>query len=209
MQPIARAYPDYLHNSASLSLSIEILVVPDSATPASVDVDSLYPSIPQTECLSIIYDELHSHRHLLLFDPNLVIRLLQINVNYNSLEFSTYIFQQVTVMGAAFSPTIANIFMSVILRRFLCTQRYHPLLLKRYTDDIIIIWTESQLLDKFLTALNEFHPSLHYTYSSSTESTDFLDLTIYKGPHFQCTHHKTCISTYILNPTTKEAFTRE
>lgn len=41
-------------------------------------------------------------------------------------------------MGA-FSPTIANIFMSVILRWFLRTQRYHSL------------------------------PSLYYTYSSSTE----------------------------------------
>ena len=92
-------------------------------------------------------------------------------------------------MGAAFSPTVVNIFMSVILRRFLRTQRYHPLLLKRYIDDIIIIWTESQLLDTFLTALNDFHPSLHYIFSFSTESTDFLDLTIYKGPHFQCTHH--------------------
>ena len=93
-------------------------------------------------------------------------------------------------MGAAFSLTIANIFMSVILRRFLCTQSHHPLLLKRYIDDIFIIWTQSQhQLETFLTALNNFHPSLHYTYSFSTENTDFLDLTIYKGPHFQCTHH--------------------
>ena len=192
LQPIAQAYPDYLHNSTSLSLSLETLIVPDSAILVSIDVDSLYPSIPQTECLNIIYEELHAHRHLLLFDPNLVIRLLHINVNYNYFEFATYIFHQVTgtAMGAAFSPTIANIFMSVILRRFLRTQRYHPLLLKRYIDDIIIIWTESQqLLDTFLTALNDFHPSLHYTFSFSMESTDFLDLTIYKGPHFQCTHH--------------------
>ena len=190
LQPIAQAYPDYLHNSTSLSLSLETLTVPDSTILVSIDVDSLYPSIPQTECLNIIYEELHAHRHL-LFDPNLVIRLLHINVNYNYFEFATCIFHQVTgtAMGAAFSPTITNIFMSVILRQFLHTQRYHPLLLKRYIDDIIIIWTELQLLDTFLIALNDFHPSLHYTFSFSTKSTDFLDITIYKGPHFQCTHH--------------------
>jgi hypothetical protein len=192
LQPVAQAYPDYLHNSASLSILLQTLEVPETAILVSVDVESLYPSIPQTECLDIIYEELHSQRHLLLFDPNLIIQLLHINVNYNYFEFATLIFQQITgtAMGAAFSPTIANIFMSVILRRFLRTQQHHPLLLKRYIDDILIIWTKSQeQLNTFLTELNNFHPNLHYTHEHSTESTDFLDLTIYKGPHFQNTKH--------------------
>lgn len=39
------------------------------------------------------------------------------SVNYNYFEFSSFIFQHTTgtAMGAAFSPTIANIFMSVTL----------------------------------------------------------------------------------------------
>ena len=190
LQPVACTYPDYLHNSASLSLQLETLEVPKTAILVSVDVDSLYPSIPQTECLNIIYDELHQHRHLLLFDPNLIIQLLQINVNNNYFQFAAFIFQQITgtAMGAAFSPTIANIFMSVIMRRFLRTQKHRPLLLKRYIDDIIIIWTKSQQqLEQFLESLNNFHPSLHYTYTHSMENIDYLDLTIYKGPHFQNT----------------------
>ena len=192
LQPVARTYPDYLHNSASLSILLQTLEVPETAILVSVDVESLYPSIPQTECLDIIYKELHSQHHLLLFDPNLIIQLLHINVNHNYFEFATLIFQQTTgtAMGTAFSPTIANIFMSVILRRFIRTQRHHPLLLKRYIDDIFIIWTKSlKQLDTFLTELNNFHPSLHYTHEHSTESTDFWDLTVYKGPHFQHTKH--------------------
>ena len=135
---------------------------------------------------TIIYEELHSHRHL-LSDPNLVIRLLHINVNYNYFEFSTFIFQQIigTAMGV---PTIANIFMSVILRRFLCTQRYHPLILKCCINDIIIIWTESQQLDTFLAALNDFHPSLHYMYTFSTKSTDFYHLQ--RPPPYSSPRHK-------------------
>ena len=54
LQPVARVYPDYLHNSASLSLLLETLEIPRTAILVSVDVESLYPSIPQTECLSII-----------------------------------------------------------------------------------------------------------------------------------------------------------
>lgn len=92
----------------------------------------------QSECLQIVYDELQAYR--LLFDPNLIIQLLQICINYNYFEFSSFIFQQTTgtAMGAAFSLTIANIFMSVTLRRF------QHLLLKRFIDDILIIWTKPQ-----------------------------------------------------------------
>ena len=88
-------------------------------------------------------------------------------------------------MGTAFSPIIANIYMSVTLQKFLRTREQKPLLLKRYIDDIMVIWTHSkESLENFLFALNHFHPSLRYTYNFSEKSTDFLDLTIYKGPHF-------------------------
>ena len=56
-------------------------------------------------------------------------------------EFATFFFQQikVTALGAAFSPTIANIFLFVTLKRYLHTQSLKPLLFQRYIDDIIII----------------------------------------------------------------------
>ena len=42
---------------------------------------SLYPSIPQTECLQIVYEEMDVHCKLLLFDPNLIIKPLHLNMN--------------------------------------------------------------------------------------------------------------------------------
>ena len=72
-------------------------------------------------------------------------------------------------MGAAFSPTVANIFMSVILRKFLNTQQ-QPLLLARYIDDIFMIWPNNQELDQFLHDLNDFHPNLHFTHEHSTST---------------------------------------
>ena len=187
LQPLAQSYPDYIQNSTALSLILEDLQVPDGALLSAIDVASLYPSIPQTECLNIIYEEMHNRRHLLPLNPNLLIQLLHTNVNHNYFEFGTNIFQQTkgTAMGAAFSPTIANIFMSITLRHFLRTQPQQPILLKRYIDDIILIWNDNEeSLKHFLTALNTFHPSLRFTYTYSAKSTDFLDLTIYKGPDF-------------------------
>ena len=80
LQPLALQYPDYFHNSTALSLLLEDLHIPDEAILVAIDVSSLYPSIPQTECLNII---LHKYRHLLIFDPSLIIQLLHVNINYN------------------------------------------------------------------------------------------------------------------------------
>ena len=149
-----------------------------------MDVSNLYPSIPQTDMLQIIYDEMNQHRYLLPFDPNLIIRLLHANVNHNYFEFASLIFQQIkgTAMGAVFSPTAANIFMSVTIRRFLRTQKKKPLLLVRYIDDIFMIWTHTEEeLKKFLTDMNSHNPALLYTYHYSPTTVDFLDLTIYKS----------------------------
>ena len=81
LQPLAQSYPDYLQNSTALSIILEYLHVPDDAILVSIDVTSLYPSIPQTECLDILYNEMYDQRHLLLLNPNLLIQLLHTNVN--------------------------------------------------------------------------------------------------------------------------------
>ena len=191
LQPIARSYSDYLHNSTELLLILQDLHVPDDAILVTVDITSLYPSIPQAQCLNIIYEELHTHRHLLTFDPNLIIQLLHVNINNNYFTFNNFTFQQVkgTAMGAPFSPTIANIFMSIMLQDFLKTQQTHPLLIKRYIDDIFMIWTGPTLkLTSFLNDLNAFHHNLHFTHQQSPTSIDFLDLTIYKSLTFPFTN---------------------
>ena len=191
LQPIASSYPDYLKNSTTLAITLQNLHVPDDAFLVTVDVSKLYPSIPQTECLAIIYEQLHTHRHLLTFDPNLIIKLLHVNVNNNYFSFGHATFQQIrgTAMGAPFSPSMANIFMSITIAKFLETQDIQPHFLTRYIDDILIIWTGTlEQLTQFLINLNNFHPSLHYTSQQSTSSIDFLDLTIYKGPAFHFTN---------------------
>ena len=61
LQPLAQSYPDYLHNSTSLVLMLQDLHVPDDAILVTIDVTSLYPSIPQSECLATIYQEMYKH----------------------------------------------------------------------------------------------------------------------------------------------------
>ena len=64
-----------------------------------------------------------------------------------------------------------------------------PLALTRYIDDIFLIWTGTEpQLTTFLNDLNSFHPSLRFTHEASTTSTNFLDLTIFKGTNFAFTN---------------------
>ena len=124
---------------------------------------------------------------LLIFDSNLIIYLLHTSVNYNYFSFAHHTFQQVksTAMGAAFSPTIANINMSKLINNCPKTQHTQPLLLKQWIDDIVLIWTDTMdNLLTFPTTLNAFRPSIHFTHQLSLHTVDFLDLTIYKGRHF-------------------------
>ena len=190
LQPLAQSYGDYIQNSTSLILKLQALHVPEATVLVTVEVVSLYPSIPQTECLKIAYAEMQKRRNLISADPNLIIRLLHLNINFNYFLFADLYFQQIqgTAMGAAFSPTIANIFMSVTLQNFLKTQPNQPVLLVRYIDDIFMIWPDMNTLDQFLSNLNAFHPNLKFTHTSSNSTIDFLDLTIYKGPNFSTTH---------------------
>ena len=64
LQPLAQSYPDYLHNSTSLIQTLEEFKIPSNTTLISMDVVSLYPSIPQTECLNVIYTEMQTHTEL-------------------------------------------------------------------------------------------------------------------------------------------------
>lgn len=57
LQPIARSYPDYLHNSSALIGTLSKMSIPKDTILVSLDVISLYPSIPQQECLTTIHEE--------------------------------------------------------------------------------------------------------------------------------------------------------
>ena len=61
LQPLAQVYPDYLHNSTSLVIKLQDLHLPKDCILVTIDVESLYPSIPQTECLQTLYTEMHKH----------------------------------------------------------------------------------------------------------------------------------------------------
>ena len=80
-----------------------------------------------------------------------------------------------------------------------------PSFYKRYIDDILILWPHSETdLSKFLSAMNNFHPSIKFTCEFNLNRITFLDLNIYKGPNFLSTK-KLDVETHI-KPTNRQAY---
>ena len=70
--------------------------------------------------------------------------------------------------------------MAQLEENFLSNQPLLPKIWLRYIDDIFIIWNHSrEALNIFLEDLNEFHKTIKFTYESSPESVNFLDITVY------------------------------
>ena len=99
----------------------------------------------------------------------------------NFFEFNGEVKRQKS--GAAirtkFAPPCACIFMDEVETEFLKSWELQPFLWLHYIDDIFFIWTHgTQELDSFLNELKKFHPNLSFTYETSEERVNFLDLNV-------------------------------
>ena len=84
-----------------------------------------------------------------------------------------------TATGTKFGSPYTCIFMDKIEISFLKTQQLQPFILLRYIDDMFFIWTHGEEQHNLiLKDLNEFHPKLKFTYQTSQNSVDFLDLNV-------------------------------
>ena len=105
-------------------------------------------------------------------------------------------------MGTKLAPAYANIFMGKLEHTILSSAILKPLYYRRYIDDVLILWPHSiTKLNKFITSLNNYHPSIKFTSEVNPNKITFLDVNIYKGPNFE----KLDVETYI-KPTNRQAY---
>ena len=84
-----------------------------------------------------------------------------------------------TAIGAKFAPPYACIFMDAVETEFLTSQYLQPFLWLRYIDDIFFVWTHGEeKLVQFLNELNNFHPNVSFTYETSKNNVNFLNLNV-------------------------------
>ena len=110
-----------------------------------------------------------------------LIKMLEFILKNNNFMFNNahYVQQQGTAMGSRCAPNYANIFMDALERELLDTSVLTPEHFFRFIDDIFSIWLHGEAkLIEFIDHLNSFHPTIKFTANYSSESIDFLDVTV-------------------------------
>lgn len=116
-----------LRDTKHLIQVIEGLNVPADSVLVTLDVNSLYTSIPHNDIRTVIYDSLESRREL---DPptQFLMELLDLVLDKNYFRFGDQCYLQVkgVAMGSAAAPSIANMFMESLERRFILNPDANP-----------------------------------------------------------------------------------
>ena len=189
LQPIMKAIPSFLKDTSELINELRNLPVEPDTILVTIDVKSLYTCIPHQEGIEACREALHStvESNPIRPDVNTLIVLLEIVLKYNTFEFNNKYYKQIqgTAMGTKLAPAYANIFMGKLEHSIFSQAPLKPIFYKRYIDDILILWPHSELeLNKLLSNMNSFHPSIKFTSEYSFNKITFLDVNIYKGPLF-------------------------
>ena len=179
LKPVMQSAKSYIKDTSDFLRKLkELAEVPENAILVTADVVGLYPSIPHSDGLEALSVKLEERVDKSIATEDLL-QMAKFVLKNNFFEFNSKIKQQVsgTAIGTKFAPPYACIFMDKFETEFLATQVFKPRVWLRYIDDIFFVWThEEEKLYDFFNGLNEFNPSLKFTYKYSTQRINFLDV---------------------------------
>jgi hypothetical protein len=171
--------------------------LPTTCCLITVDIDSLYPSIPPLLAFQIIKRAIYRHtpndtlpkRH-----TEFVLELLHLQLFENVMEFGGECFEQVTgiPMGRAWAPAVASIFMDYWDDLVMTQLNEPPLLYKRFLDDVFVIAKSETHAQNIISAMRNCMACIKIGSYSVATSVNFLDIKLSlvnntESPHY---HYK-------------------
>lgn len=182
LQHYYRSLPSYLRDSTQFVDEIRDRMPLPCETMVTLDIVSLYTSIPTEVAIDIVLADLAQHN-----DPWLpAIKLgLQLVMQHNYFEFgdTLWLQRQGTAMGTSVAPAFASLYVAhfeaIVRREFSAHMAYY----RRFIDDIFILWFDADL-DPALPSLMAFKDRLselsrlNFTITTSPSEINFLDLTV-------------------------------
>ena len=197
LNPLSVRHASYIKDTYHFVDTIKAITVPKEAILFSIDIDSLYTNIETRaglEAVKIMFDKYPDSSR----PEEELLELLEINLTRNDFEFNNKYYLQIkgTAMGKRFAPSYANIYMALWEETALAKCNLKPTHYFRFLDDIFGIWphSEEDFLE-FIGVLNSHHRSIKLKYTTSKESIDFLDVSVYKGNQFE-TNQKLDLKVY-------------
>ena len=152
---------------------------------ASFDVKSLFTQIPLDETIDICLEELFINTEVVNgFTRSQLRELLFLATKECYFLFNNTLYKQIdgVSMGSCLGPSLANIFMCYMERKWLsdCPPEFKPLLYKRYVDDTFLVFETHDQIPRFLDYLNSKHNNIEFTADVEENKTlSFLDIHIY------------------------------
>jgi len=184
LKPITFIQPSYIKDTFDFIAKIKLVNnLPSNTLLVTCDVESMYTNIDNEDGLAAV--NYFFNKYPRPDRPSgLLLHILKLCLANNDFLFLGNFWLQTcgTAMGKIFAPSYANLFMAKMEQDFFNSTGYQPFLYLRYLDDIFIIWTEDRpKLERFLSDFNNFHRSVHVTYTIHEDSIDFLDVTVFKS----------------------------
>ena len=174
--------PSYIQDTTHFLLELEKLKtqdLPPNSFLVTLDVVSLYPSIPHKE--GVFASEFFLNQRV---DPQIptsfLILLINFVLTHNNFVFNdeNYIQLNGTAMGTKMGPGYACLFMGKFELDFLKEVPFSPIFWKRFIDDIFLIWTHGEeKFNIFLEKINSVHPSIKFE-STKSNTIPFLDVLV-------------------------------
>jgi hypothetical protein len=163
------------------------------------DIEALYTNIDKNKAADLITEEIKDNldtNYITPFAFNTIIRLIFEN---NVFKYENKYFIQIKglAMGCICGPSIANLFVHVLERKWLII--YKPIIYDRFIDDIFLVVNKK--IDK--QDFQSYFYNLKFTFVQS-EMVNFLDLNIRFDPilkklHFSMYIKPTNTYSYLLN----------
>uniref|UniRef100_A0A8C5LU34 Reverse transcriptase domain-containing protein n=1 Tax=Leptobrachium leishanense TaxID=445787 RepID=A0A8C5LU34_9ANUR len=185
LQPLVKNTRSYLKDTSHILRELKKINWEPDMLFATIDVSSLYTSIPHDKGIESIKKVLTEKSSLPLDQIDFLLDSIKFILEHNFFWFESQFFLQVcgTAMGTRFAPSYANLFMScwecdVIWPKMV--EGAGLVLWKRFIDDVVIIWKGGRnSLEDFISSLDDNEYNLKFTSHIDDHQIDFLDLTLY------------------------------
>lgn len=186
LQPLVRRCLGYLQDTKHVLSTVQNIKWEPTFSWLTCDIESLYSVIPHKLAIKAVIFHLEKYSN---YDYNTKLFLLDA-IEYllanNYFVFHNNFFMQRTgaSMGAKFSPSLANLYVSWFEEVYVFTE-HNPysqniVWYGRYIDDIIIIWGGNMAaIPDYVSYLNHNAFGLIFTYAYHASNMSFLDIELY------------------------------
>jgi len=189
LRPLTTRHSSYIKDSYTFVNKIRNTSVDSSTILITGDITSLYTNMHIDRILASVRKLFTQYPDASRPDE-LLLQLLYITLTHNDFTFAGKLFLQIlgVAMGRSYAPSTADAYMIEFDEK--AQQGIYTLTLySRFLDDIFALFHGTmQQVKQLENYLNTLIPDIHITLTASTETTNFLDVTIYK----QYNHDGTC-----------------